>query len=314
MDTSAMKQLLRDLAGFGATAIAWSGGEPLLRTDLEELMEAGSARGLEFTLATNGYLATRKRMANLAARGLKLIQVSLDGPTSGRAARWRSGPPSAFEKAVQSARDAVSLGLTVHLCSILTPETAWEFEEMVAFARSLGVQGLRYAMWMPVGRSAGKSYDETRWEKPELGRFFHHLPMAQAKDFRVLIDCPTGPCPHREVFSCSAGNESSYITSNGDLYPCTTLMTPAYRVGNVRRVPVAELLTGAEIQKIQRELASHIPSGVCAPCPLRTSCHGGCPGRTLAAHGQFIGGAHEGAMPACLFRLHGGWKEPSPGA
>ncbi len=304
MDTKAMKNLLRDLADAGVTTIGWSGGEPLLRADLEELTRAGAACGLNFTLATNGFLATRKRLANLSSVGLKVIQISLDGPTEPRSSRLRHGPPGSFERAVRAVEDSVSLGLTVHLCTLLTPDTAEEIEEMAAFARSLGVQALRYTMWLPVGRAAGAAYDERAWAKPEVGHFFHAWPLFRRNGFEVIIDCPTGPCPGREAFSCKAGAGTSYITSDGDLYPCTALMTPNYRIGNVNRISAKTLLRNGGFSKIQNELATHVPSGLCGPCPLRASCHGGCPGRTIAVYGKLAGGSHGGALPACLFRLH----------
>jgi radical SAM protein with 4Fe4S-binding SPASM domain len=304
MGTRELKTLLRDLAKTGVTTIGWSGGEPLLRADLEELTRAGSDYGLNFTLATNGFLATRERLAGLAAAGLKVIQVSLDGPTAVRASRLRHGPFAFFERAVRAAVDSVSLGLTVHLCALLTPETAKEFEEMAALARSLGVHALRYTMWMPVGRAAGSAYDERAWAGPEVGYFFRALPLLQARNFEVMIDCPTGPCPGREAFSCKAGPGTSYIMSDGELYPCTALMTPEYRIGNIHRAPAKALLFGDRMLAIQHALGAHVPAGFCAPCSLRPLCRGGCPGRTVAVDGQLAGGAHEGALPACLFRLH----------
>jgi radical SAM protein with 4Fe4S-binding SPASM domain len=304
MDTAAMKNLLHHLAQNGVTTIGWSGGEPFLRRDLEELTRAGAECGLNFTLATNGFLAKPDRLAALADAGLKVIQISLDGPTASRAARLRRGPPGAFERAVRAAADSVSLGLTVHLCTLLSPETAEELEEMAAFARSLGVHGLRYTMWLPVGKAAGGCYDEAAWSKPEVGRFFAVFPLFRKPDFEVLIDCPTGPCPGRENFSCKAGPGTSYITSEGDVYPCTALMTPEYRLGNVRSNSVGELLFGTRMAGIRQTFASHVPSGRCASCPLRGSCRGGCPGRTIAVDGTLAGGLHEGALPACLYRLH----------
>jgi len=304
MNSAAMKSLLRNLSDCGVTTVGWSGGEPLMRRDLEELTRAGAACGMNFTLATNGYLATRERLSRLAAAGLKVIQISLDGPTASRSSRLRRGPSGAFERAVRAAVDSVSLGLTVHLCTLLTPETAEELEEMAAFARSLGVHGLRYTMWMPVGRAAGACYEEHAWARPEVGCFFDIFPSFRKQDFEVIIDCPTGPCPGREMFSCKVGMGTSYITSDGDVYPCTALMNPGYRLGNVNRISVRELLSGGRMLAIQREIRAHVPSGLCAPCPLRESCRGGCPGRTIAVFGKWTGGGQEGALPACLYRLH----------
>ena len=303
--TEELLGVVRDLGACGLTDLCWSGGEPLLRGDLEVLTRAAAERGARVSLVTNGYLATRERLAKLRASGLASIQVSLDGSSPEAAARYRRGPSSAFERAVGAARAAVEVGLATHLCCLLSPETAVDVEPMIAFARGLGVAGLRYAAWTPVGRAAGQAYDEDAWGSPAIRRFFEVVAREDSPRFRVLLDCPTGPHPLAPRFRCRVGRHSVYITAAGDVYPCTALMFDAYRAGNVHRAKIADILFGADMWKVERELAGPLPGGRCGTCGLVESCRGGCPGRTMSAYGTLRGDEADGEQPACLLGLHG---------
>ncbi len=311
MDTAAMTELVRALVDCGVTELAWSGGEPLLRKDLVELSRFGQQLGLTYGLATNGYLADEQTLVPLRDAGLRVVQISLDGVNAEKAHRYRKGPRDAFDRAIRAVKDSVALGIKTYVCTLLSPETACEITEMVDLTLELDAHGLRYTMWAPNGRAGDEQYDEAAWSHESVGRFFDIAAKVKKAGFKLLIDCPSGPYPGAEVFRCNAGHHTAYITAHGDLYPCTALMRPEYLVGNVRKEPVADLLFGPRVPKILREMATTLPAGSCSGCEQLIRCRGGCPGRTLAAFGQLRGGAHQGGMPVCLWRLHPQALSPS---
>ena len=304
MGTEELKRLIQDLADCGVGSIGWSGGEPLLRHDLDALTAFGFKRGISFGLATNGFFADENRLARLQASGLRVIQISVDGTDSEKAARHRRGPVSSFDRAIRAIQNSVSLGLQTYLCTLLLPETAAEIIEMLDFARDLGVDGIRYTMHAPAGRAQKNKYDEQLWDTSQIKKFFNIVASEKRrKRLRVLIDCPTGPYPGKNMFRCGAGRNSAYITSVGDVYACTALMTPEYRVGNTRETPVGDLLFSGNMQKIQREMVRTLPGGTCKDCRDVNACRGGCPGRTILNFGQLRGGPHDGGAPVCFKRL-----------
>jgi radical SAM protein with 4Fe4S-binding SPASM domain len=304
LSTDELRALLTDLIACGAQRIGWSGGEPTLRKDLVELTGFGSARGVRFGLATNGYGADEERLRALRDNGLDVVQVSLDGPTSERASRYRQGPKDGFERAVRAVQSGVALGLRTYVAALLTPDTAGEVVDMISFADSLGATGLRYSGWVPVGRATGQRYDETQWARSELRDFLDAVEHMRTTRFQVLVDCPTGPHPARDHFRCSVGRKSAYITANGDLYPCTALMFPDYRVGNIRDTPVAKLLFDSRFFAVEQQLVGSLPAGECTGCERAEQCRGGCPGKTVAAFGSLAGDGPRRGQPACLWRLH----------
>ncbi|MFH1811454.1 MAG: radical SAM protein [Pseudomonadota bacterium] len=305
MDTAEAGALIRDLAACGVDTLGWSGGEPLLRDDLDALTWLASRCGMAVGLASNGLLASAERLRALRINGLGVLQVSLDGVTAEAARRLRVGPSRAYERAIEAAQEGMRQGLETYLCTLLAPETAGEIEPMIALARQLGVTGLRYTLWAPVGRAAGQGYDEQAWSSEQVRRFFEVVAREQTRPgLDLIVDCPTGAYPGHSMFRCHAGQRMAYITAVGDVYPCTALMFPDYLAGNTRTRLVHEILFGEAMQRVQRELAAQLPGGACAGCESIASCRGGCPGRTVATRGTLhdTDGARLGE-PACLWRL-----------
>jgi radical SAM protein with 4Fe4S-binding SPASM domain len=118
LTTEEGKRLLEDLAGFGVPAVLFSGGEPLLRPDLLELIAHARSLGLRCTLSTNGTLLTPALARALRALELRYVGVSLDGlePVHDRV-RGRRGAFAAALAGIRLARAAglrVGLRFTVH--------------------------------------------------------------------------------------------------------------------------------------------------------------------------------------------------------
>jgi len=113
LTTDEAQRLIDDLAAFGVTVLLFSGGEPLLREDIFELIEYARRSGIRAVLSTNGTLLTRRTAERLAKVGLNYCGVSLDGPADINDA-FR-GSPGAFAKALEGIRNCRNLGLKVGL-------------------------------------------------------------------------------------------------------------------------------------------------------------------------------------------------------
>ena len=80
LSSELLRTTIDELAELGCGKIHLSGGEPLLREDLFELVEYMVTRGMRVNLTTNGTLLTREKAERLAASGVKSISVSIDSP------------------------------------------------------------------------------------------------------------------------------------------------------------------------------------------------------------------------------------------
>ena len=79
LTTKEAKAMLDDLADYGAPVILFSGGEPLMRHDLLDLIGYAKQKGLRAVISTNGTLITRDTANELKKFGLSYVGISLDG-------------------------------------------------------------------------------------------------------------------------------------------------------------------------------------------------------------------------------------------
>ncbi len=106
-------RLLDDLGRFGVPVVLFSGGEPLMRPDLFDLIARARERGMRAVLSTNGTLITPETAARLKEQGLSYVGVSLDGLRETHD-RFR-GMPGAFDRALEGIRACAAAGVKVGL-------------------------------------------------------------------------------------------------------------------------------------------------------------------------------------------------------
>jgi len=113
LSTAQGVDLIQDLKAYGVPVILFSGGEPLLRKDLPQLIEAATRSGMRAVISTNGTLITRETAHILGDMGLSYIGVSLDGLAEVND-RFR-GVIGAFDKALKGIHYAMDAGIKVGL-------------------------------------------------------------------------------------------------------------------------------------------------------------------------------------------------------
>jgi len=122
MDTAAAKAMLDDLARFAVPVVLFSGGEPMLREDLTELISHAAAAGLRAVVSTNGMLIDRAAAERLRQAGASYVGVSLDGLAAAHD-RFR-GAAGSFQAALAGIRNCRSAGLKVGLRFTVTGRNA----------------------------------------------------------------------------------------------------------------------------------------------------------------------------------------------
>lgn len=107
------RALIDDLAQFGVPVILFSGGEPLLRDDLPELIDHAARKGLRAVISTNGTIITEEKAQMFARSALSYIGISLDG--IGEVNDRFRGKKGAFEMALAGVRNVKKAGIKVGL-------------------------------------------------------------------------------------------------------------------------------------------------------------------------------------------------------
>ncbi len=128
LSTDEAKAFLGSLAGFGVPVLLLSGGEPLMRKDLFELLEYTSSIGLRTVISTNGTLIGPERAERIRELGVSYVGISLDGLREVNDA-FR-GVEGAFEKTLEGFRNCRKAGQKTGLRLSLTRSTVKELPEI----------------------------------------------------------------------------------------------------------------------------------------------------------------------------------------
>jgi radical SAM protein with 4Fe4S-binding SPASM domain len=281
--------LLTALAQAGVRTVAFSGGEPLLRADLEKIMHHGREAGISaYTLVTNGFLALPGRAERLRAAGLMAVQVSVDGVDAIDHVNVRQCSSLDFYRALSAIRVFQDAGMVVDVATILNETNAARAAEMLLLSEALRVRSLRYCTFVPTGRGQDPEI-QREFDVPaeRLDAFFELMRTVVANPgstVHMLIDHGVGPWDEPGAFRCDAGQNVAYVSVEGDLYPCPGTAFAPFCVGNVYKSPVRELICSERLSEVRSIPKSNL-GDPCRRC-ANDACSGGCRGAAFARSGN----------------------------
>ncbi len=205
---------------------SFTGGEPLLRSDLEELAAYAASLGLRVNLITNGSLATPARAASLKAAGIDTAQVSLESPE--RAIHDAlCGVEGAWERTVAGIGALREAGVAVQTNSTLTTLNRESLLALPAFLAGLGVDRFSMNLFIPAGR--GLEADSLFVSYAEAGPLVDAVRRAAHLAGRTFFwYSPTPYCLYNPVArglgnkSCAAADGLVHVNPRGEILPCSS--------------------------------------------------------------------------------------------
>jgi len=297
MTTADCRRVLDELIALGTSFIGWTGGEPLLRSDLEELIIYAREQGnIESGITTNGVLLDEARARSLKQAGVSSMQISLDGSNAERNRVMRRATDEEFSKVVEAIRICHRLEFKLHMAMVIGKDTLEDVPAFVELARREGVTSIRYCGFIPWGR--GKRSDvvgRLLWDD-HRDRLRKYVESAGETENPVqMFDPAFGPIPPGYHFhECTAGVSTLYLSCYGDVYPCTSLLDKQFIVGNVKERSMREIWNDPNMTRIANFPREQI-AGHCRECDYFPRCHGGCRGITFAHTGDL-----NASFPVCL--------------
>ncbi len=276
--THDMKRLLEMIrTDADVPSVSFTGGEPTLRTDLEDLVTyARHDLNMHVNLITNGTRIDSARAKALARAGLNSAQVSLESPDE-QIHDELTGSPGAFQRTLAALFYLRDAGVRVHTNTTLTRRNRLSALDMPRFLKSLGLSRFSMNLMIPSG------IDET--DVAELA-----IPYAEVADTLIPLQenarkacvefmwySPTPACLFNPVAyrlgnkGCAACDGLLSVSPTGDVLPCSSWMEP---VGNLLKQSFHDVWQSAQACRIR---GKHAAPPHCRGCADFAMCQGACP-------------------------------------
>jgi len=296
LNTEEGKALLDEIAKAGFKIMIFSGGEPLMRPDIVELVKHATSLGLRPVFGTNGTLITPELARQLKEAGTMGVGISLDSLDPKKHDDFRRFP-GAWEGAVRGIKNCKDAGLPFQ---IHTTVMDWNYDEVLKitdFAVELGAVAHHFFFLVPTGRAVSIEEESLKAEQYEA-----ILTDIMKKQQEVDIELKPTCAPQfmriakemgmdlRFGRGCLAGTHYCIIGPKGLVQPCAYLNM---NLGDVRETPFSEIWKNSPVLNELRTLKY---TGGCGSCKYKVAC-GGC--RARAAF--YNDGDYMAEEPWCLY-------------
>lgn len=292
LSTRAGLKLLADLARAEPKPhVVLTGGDPLEREDLFELIARGRELGLGISVSPSATpRLTADAIDRLKAAGVEAISLSIDGATSETHDALR-GVPGTFERTIAAAKRAASIGLPFQVNTLVSRETHDDLPAIETLVRSFPATRWSLFFLVTVGRGSVLepiSADETEilleWLAKRAREPGMIITTTEAPHFRrVMIEHRKEGAPRGHAAGIRDGNGIMFVAHDGSVSPSGFL---PISVGNVKLENPLRLYRESSLFVSLRDADSF--HGRCGECEFRFIC-GGSRARAWAASGDPLG-------------------------
>ena len=307
MDTAEGKALITDLAQFGCPVVLLSGGEPLIRPDLEELARFAAGKGMRVVISTNGTLITREKAAVFRDIGLSYVGISLDG--IGATHDKFRGENGAFAAAVHGMRICREFGIKVGIRFTINRRNYHEIPAVFDFIEEEGIPRACFYHLVYSGRGSKLMKEDLEHEETRnvvdiiMDRTSDLFRRGKEKEIltvdnhadgpyiylRLLKEDPVRAMEVLELLKMNKGNNTGVaigcVSWDGEVHADQFWRNHSF--GNVRVRPFSEIWTDTS-NDLMAGLKDRKPrlKGRCAKCKWLDVCNGNFRSRAEAATGD----------------------------
>jgi radical SAM protein with 4Fe4S-binding SPASM domain len=294
LSTEEVKSLLDEITSrSNETMVVLTGGEPLIRNDIEALVRHGSQLGLSVVIGTNGVLLDEKRVKSLKAAGAMGVGISLDSLDPSHHDHFR-GCTGSWEKTLNGMELCRQNNLPFQVHFSVTEKNAHEVQPMIDFTKASGAHVLNIFFLVCTGRGESMS-DITPFRYEQV---LQQLVEAQEQNQDLIIRARCAPHYKRVAYQhnpestltraegyegggCLAGLHYCRITPEGAVTACPYIPDED---GSIRKESFWQIWDNAPTFK---QLRNPTLNGKCGQCEFQKLC-GGCRARPLAMGGSLM--------------------------
>ena len=281
------RRIIDDIAAFSTPTIILTGGEPLLRQDIYELIDYGSSKGLRQVIAVNGTLVDREKAQKLKKGGIMRVSMSLDGKDRSVHDAFR-GVSGSFDAVMGAAQIFFDAGLPFQINTTVTRLNVHALGAIYDLVREIKAVAWHVFLLVPVGRGIGLKGEELNAAMYEdvLNWLYDR---EEEKRIEMKVTC--APHYYRVVkerggepksAGCLAGKSFLFISHAGIAQPCGYLELPC---GDVRKDGVRKVWEASHQLALLRDFRNY--RGKCGECRYLRIC-GGCRARANELKGDLF--------------------------
>jgi AdoMet-dependent heme synthase len=296
------KALLNQLVGFGDPLphLILTGGDPLSRKDIYELIDYACGLGLEVSITPSATPElTNEAISKLQQHGIQSLGLSLDGSCAEKHDNIRA-VPGTFDRTMEAARQAGRLGIPIQVNTLVAEETADDLPAIYELLRT-SFPVMRWSLFFLISVGRGKALNEVspedgegimNWVLDLVPRAPFAVKTTEAPSYRrlALDRVRTSGLETPELrdtalykgFQIRDGHGIVFVSNLGEVYPSGFLPMPC---GNVRSQSLVEIYRNSSIFR-----ALHSPEkflGRCGACEFKHIC-GGSRARAFAHTGNLL--------------------------
>jgi len=280
MSRDELKRAIGIITSTQPQAVIVSGGEPLLRRDLPELLGDLKEHGQYVWLLTNGTLLTPEICRQLA-KSVNRISISLDGATAAVHDKMRG--KGSFAAVLRGIRMLQVEGFDrIGIIPTIRRDNVSEIFGLDDFAKELHVSIDSRCLFAARGSAAScrDEYEISVADLIQAAREEIRCRLRQGYDFQQASGCSQSIVDfvQPQLQRCGAGRQKLSIDVNGDLYPCQLLHEDRFLLGNILDFSnLNQLICEANARQVARFTADRIDNvDKCRGCDVRHFCGGGC--------------------------------------
>ena len=270
IDKGILKNFLSEAARCGVKSIMYSGeGEPLLHKDIGELIVYTRKVGIDVSITTNGILFDHK-IINECLDSLVWMRVSLNAGTSQTYARIHRCNSTDFNRVLKNLEEAVeakkknNYSCTIGVQMVLLPDNLQEVTILASILKAIGVDYLIIKPFSPHPMSC--STIDNAFDYQGYLYLANELQQFSKGDFKIIFRAHTmRKLKEKKPYSCCLGLPFfSYITSNGDIYTCSSFLGDSkFCYGNIYKNSFSEIWESSRRREVLYFIATELDVAQC---------------------------------------------------
>lgn len=301
LSTHEIKKLIESFKEVGSPMIIFTGGEPMLRPDIYELVKHARDNGLVCAFSPNGTLIDAENAQKLKDAGVHRCSISIDGADAQTHDALR-GVRGAFEDSMRGIGHLRDVGLPFQINTTVTRNNLGSFKNIFELCQSIGACAWHIFLLVPTGRGKGladqvisaKEYEDVlHWFYEFRKSTKMHLKATCAPHYyRIMRECAheDGLDVNPQNFGmdaltrgCLGGIGFCFISHVGQVQPCGYL---PLNCGNIREKTFPQIWRESEWFLKFRDKSCY--EGKCGVCEYHKVC-GGCRARAMSMTGNPMG-------------------------